>query len=188
MVAKSKIHVKKSATTNLMQLPKSRHIPISGDIFAAKMISRGWLIGRVIKHNIRNRFADGCVLLYVYAGVRDVIDNVQTPIVPKLLIRPMLMCDNVLWKRGLVVHVRNEVLQTNEVLRRHIFRSFSVVKDADTGEDVCYPYVNEEGKRLSRPRKDEIVGEDGFAGWRTFDDEISSALNVPLHPSGEVHK
>jgi hypothetical protein len=160
--------------TNFMQLRKSRHKPVPGDIFAGNILRQRWIVGRVIRCGFTHATAQNCVLLYVYRLCPTDLMSIVTPILPELLIPPFFMLSNMLWTRGMVTHIRNSPLQASEVLPRHVFRSMTVHK-----------YVNEEGKPVSPPTSNEIVGVDAYRGWGSIDDEVSRALDVPLHPAGE---
>lgn len=160
--------------TNFMQLRKSRHKPAPGDIFAGNILGKRWVVGRVIRAGFAHGTTRNCVLLYIYRSQPSDMQKIQTPILPDLLIPPMFMLSNMLWTRGMVTHIRTSQLQVNEVLPRHVFRSMTVHK-----------YVDEEGNPVSPPFCDEIVGVDAYRGWGSFDDEVSRALGVPLHPAGE---
>jgi hypothetical protein len=168
---KNDISMKTADKTNFMQLPKSRHKPAAGDIFAGSILGERWVIGRVIRSGFAHGTASNCLLLYLYRLQVPDLQKIETPLLPDLLIPPFFMLSNMLWTRGMVVHVRNAPLHTREVLPRHVFRSMTM-----------HEYVDEEGEPVEPPEPGEVVGKDCFRGWGSLDDEVSGALGVPLHP------
>lgn len=165
------IAIKTAEKTNFMRLPKSRHKPLPGDVFAGNILGDRWVVGRVIRSGFANGTANNCILLYVYRMQVSELQSIETPIPPDLLVPPFYMLSNMLWTRGMVVHVRNSPLAASEVLPRHVFRSATILDE----------YVNEEGDVVSPPTAGEVVGVDAFRGWESLDDEISRALGLPIH-------
>ncbi len=164
------IAMKSAKKTNFMQLTKSRHKPLPGDVFAGNILGDHWVVGRVIRSGFANGTAKNCILLYVYRMQVSELHGIEIPIPPDLLVPPFYMLSNMLWTRGMVIHLRNSPLTPSEVLSRHVFRSMSE-----------YEYVNEEGDPVSPPAAGEVVGVDAFEGWASFDDEVSRALGLPIH-------
>ncbi|MCC5619690.1 hypothetical protein LC605_32630, partial [Nostoc sp. CHAB 5836] len=100
--------------------------------------------------------------------------KIKFPIKPILLIPPFRMLSNMLWTRGYVINIRNEPIQNVELLPRHVFESMTI-----------HRYVDEYGKPVPPPKDGDVVGNDSFEGWGSFDSKISNAIGVAAHPSHE---
>lgn len=151
---------------NLQPLQRSQDKPVSGDVFAMHLRSRGWLFGRVIATDARVGFMeDPSLLLYVYRQVQDEC-RVPNDLSPKLLIPPQLT-SSLPWSKGLFTTIAHVPLRKEHVLPVHCF--YDVVRKR---------YYNERNREL--PKRTEPCGIYALTTVDGIDDEISRALGVKV--------
>jgi Immunity protein 26 len=154
-------------TTNLEVLRPSRLRPIAGDVFALRL-GGAFRFGRVISTEAMAGWnLPGANLIYVfrYCSTEAVVPSRAELTVTKLLVSPM-MTNKLPWSRGYFQTLTNLPIEAGEALPRHCFRS--------SGGRFYDEMTNE------LPGPVEPVGDWGLHSFRTIDDEVSSALGIPL--------
>lgn len=152
---------------NLALLTKSRHVPTIGDTFVMRPPDGRFLFGRVIDTDANPLGVGGGALIYVYRVRAPAKLPVPELLRGELLVPPMIT-NRQPWSRGYFEHVENRPLTSMDRLPRHCFR------------DARGWYFDQTGARLDGPT--EPVGTWGLHSYRTIDDEISKALDIPLAP------
>jgi Immunity protein 26 len=156
-------------TTNLEILRPSRVRPKVGDVFALRL---GGLFrfGRVISTEAMAGWnMPGANLIYVFtyaATEADVPDRAELT-TARLLVSP-IMTNRLPWSRGYFQTLINLPIEAGEALPRHCFRS-------SAGR-----FYDEWTNELEGPI--EPVGDWGMGSFRTIDDDVSSAVGLPLAP------
>lgn len=149
-----------------MVIRPSRHKPQVGDLFVLNMLGKRWIAGRVIRTDADALVPNSDLLLYFYRVEPTGPDNIATPIKPDLLIPPILS-SALGWRRGYYMHIRNNPLQAQELLPRHVF------------EDNLFP------KTLSQnmiSKLEASVPEEG--GVEVDEGEIVVGVLGPAHQDG----
>lgn len=149
-------------------LRKSRRAPEVGDIFLLNPPGT-YLYGRVIRTDANPLGVGGGILVYVY-GIRSSAPRPIPDLLRSDLLVPPMMTNRIPWSRGFFEFLENRSLTRFDVLEQHCFRGY-------LGRDL---HADEFGTELRRPV--EPVGEFGLHSYRTIDDEISTALGIPLAP------
>ena len=153
---------------NLRVLKKSRHIPQAGDIFVMQLPDTHYLFGRVINTNANPLGVGEAILIYIY----DIQMNTPYPIPcfidSKLLVPPM-MTNRLPWTKGYFMHLDHRTLEKKETLGQHCFF-----------DDIRNCYRDEYGNKIKKCI--EPIGDWGLDSYRTIDDAISEALEIPLAP------
>jgi hypothetical protein len=154
---------------NLQVLKKTRRKPEAGDIFAMlPPDAGGYLFGRVIQTNANPLGVGGGILIYVYQPRSQGKETVPVLFRDQLLIPPMIT-NRLGWSRGYFEFLEHHDLGRMDRLRQHCFK------------DSRGLFFDEQGSRLTTEVPP--VGEWGLHSYRTIDDEISSALGIPLSVS-----
>lgn len=154
--------------TNLRILRPSRKRIRPGDVFALQPREQTYLLGRIISTEARIGPMQDVVLLYVYRTRFTSMPDAQRFPHDDLLVSP-IMTNRLPWTRGYFENVGHWDLDSADVLDQHCFQ------DAERGM-----YFDEFSNELPGPI--EPVGDWGLHSYRTIDDEVSSALGIPLAP------
>jgi hypothetical protein len=150
--------------TNLRVLKPSRKRIKEGDIFAFSVDGKRYFFGRVIRTDVKVGLLPKGILIYLYKA--SSMDRRQIPVLRKEeLLVPPLATNTLPWRRGYFEAVSSEPLTSADVLPRHCFRS------------VSGRYFDECGNPLESPV--EPVGEFSLQSFRTIDDQVSDALEIP---------
>lgn len=155
-----------------MVIRPSRHKPQVGDLFVLNMLGKRWIAGRVIRTDADALVPNSDLLLYFYRVEPTGPDNIATPIKPDLLIPPILS-SALGWRRGYYMHIRNNPLQAQELLPRHVF------------EDNLFPkgdprrFCDEYRKPVAPPEPGLPSGPFGMFGYSAVDTLLSHALGIP---------
>ena len=151
---------------NLKELKKSRKKIVEGDIFALLLPNNTYLFGRVISTIASIGPMENCNLIYIYRDVSDDIKNVPELTPENLLVAP-IMTNNLPWRKGYFEVVQSKALNISDKLKQHCFHCSFNGKFYDE-------YSNQLEKAV------EPVGIWALHSYRTIDDEISTALGIPL--------
>jgi len=116
----------------LDRLPRSRHNPAKGDIFASHAPTLGWIFGRVIAVNAayqrwKSVPQDG-ILLYIFRQYHAEPNPPDRLFVDELLLPPIISVPT-LWNRGVVRHLSNRPFELGELLPIHCFEDRSAAGD-----------------------------------------------------------
>jgi hypothetical protein len=149
---------------NLKVLKKTRHAPQPGDIFVMQPDDH-FLFGRVINTQANPLGVGGGILVYIYS-TRSHSKLPPPNISPTQLLVPPLITNRQPWSKGYFEHVGNQPLGTEDVLKQHCF------------VDTRGWFFDHMGSRLREQHHP--VGQWGLHSYRTIDDDISKALNIPL--------
>ena len=158
-----------SDNMNLRALTPSRKKLLAGDVFAMMPADGRYLFGRVISTRAMIGPMKGCVLIYIYRLRRDTKDlPMSSKLRPDQLLLPPLMTNHLPWARGYFETVAHLPLEPGDMLRPHCFRRYD-------GQ-----YFDEANHKLAGPVGP--VGDWALHSYRTIDDELSKALDIPLAP------
>ncbi len=155
---------------NLKVLKRSRHKPKAGDIFVMEPPDGLYLFGRVINTEAEIGPIKNCNLLYIY----NIRAENKLPI-PELsvkdLLLPPMMTNALGWTRGYFEHLENRSLTKKDVLKQHCFF-----------DDFRKCYYDEYGNKIRKPifLSHKKIDDLGLHSYRTIDDDISTALGIPL--------
>lgn len=150
---------------NLSVLGRTRRSPVEGDIFAMRPVDRRFLFGRVISTSADPLGVGGGILIYIYRAQSQEKTKVPELLRGQLLVPPMIT-NKLPWTKGYFEFIENRPLGGLDRLHQHCFK------------DSRGWYLDERGTRLPGPV--EPVGQWGVHSYRTIDDEVSSALGLPL--------
>ena len=152
---------------NLAVLRKTRPVLDPGDIFVMRPPDGAFLYGRVIAIDASIGPIKPCVLIYVYRA-----RSTETSRIPELLRRqllvPPIMTNRRPWTMGYFEPMEKRPLQPLDRVPQHCF------------EDSRGWYFDEHSNRLAK--RVDPVGSRGLDSFRTIDDAISRALDIPLAP------
>ena len=127
--------------------------------------------GRVIRDDASVFTDTPCLLLYFFRGLLD-----EMAIPPRAalqtseLLVPPVLTNRLPWSRGYFETLGNLAFDTGEILPTHSFRSH-------TRRDPTY--FDEQRRRVEPV---EPIGDWGLHSFRTIDDLLSRALDLPLAP------
>lgn len=152
---------------NLQVLKKTMRWPRVGDVFAMKPPDGDYLFGRVAATDANPLGVGGAILLYIYR-VRAAEKTPVPPLLRGQMLVPPLMTNKRPWTQGYFETVEQRAMTPMDRLSQHCFR------------DSFGRYFDEYGNTLDGPVG--VVGQWGLHSYRTIDDEISSALGIPLAP------
>jgi len=127
-----------------------------------------FLYGRVIDANANPLGVGRGVLVYIYRARSRQKLEVPVLLRDQLLVPPM-MTNAQPWTKGYFEHLYNQPLKSGDRWPQHCFR-----------DNLRSIYRDENGNRLERATGP--VGQWGLHSFRTIDDEISTALGIPLAP------
>jgi len=156
--------------TNMRILKPSRKKPRAGDVFVLQMPDERYSFGRVISTAAMVSGRMPAQLIYVFktrSGSKDLPDRSELRC-DRLLVPPM-MTNLLPWSRGYLETVEHIPLEAEDVLNQHCFYS-----------SLSRKYFDEFGSELPAPI--EPVGQAGLHSFRTIDDAVSAALDIPLVP------
>lgn len=151
-------------------LRRSRKKPQPGDIFVFKMPKFDYVFGRVICTDAEVDRIPGLILIYIYKAFSK--DKNKIPQLDKnnLLVPPIIMNWQG-WLQGYFETILNKPITKDDVLPKHCFKSTILKK---------LRYLDEYNNELSNPI--EPCGQYGVSNHRVTDDEVSTALDIPLAP------
>jgi hypothetical protein len=155
------------AWTNLRVLRPSRKPPRPGDIFVLKPDDYRYVFGRVIRTEVNVGGFPGGILIYIYGPTSSRKDRVPALDRDDLLLPP-LATNRLPWVRGYFQTIATSPLKDSDILAVHCFRSSS-------GD-----YFDEMGNPLRGPIG--RVGEFALQSYRSVDDLVSDALDIPKVP------
>ena len=151
---------------NLRVLEASRHRPSAGDVFVMHPAGMDYLFGRVVSTDANPLGVGGGILIYVYRATSA--NKTDVPVLDRDgLVIPPLITNALPWRRGYFEHVCFRPLTATDVLPEHRFR------DPLTGA-----FRDERGNVA--PATPLPCGVWGLHSFRTIDDELSTALGLPL--------
>ena len=150
---------------NLAVLKRTRRPPKAGDVFVMQPPDGQYLFGRVIDTDVDPLGVGGAVLIYIYRSRSAAKTQIPNLLRGQLLVPP-LMTNKQPWTKGYFQHLETRPLTTMDRLTAHCFK------------DSSGRYFDEAGNQLKSAV--EPVGEWGLHSYRTIDDEVSEALNIPL--------
>ena len=152
---------------NLAVLKRTRRSPQAGDVFVMQPPDGQYLFGRVVETDANPLGVGGAVLVYIYRG-RSASKTEIPDLLRGQLLTPPLMTNRQPWTKGYFEHLETRPMTAMDRLPAHCFK------------DTYGRYFDEAGNQLTSAV--EPVGEWGLHSYRTIDDEISKALNIPLAP------
>ena len=150
---------------NLAVLKRTRRPPKVGYIFAMQPPDRKYLFGRVIDTDADPLGVGGAVLIYIYRGRSADKSEIPALLRSQLLVPP-IMTNRQPWTKGYFETVESRPMTPMDRLPQHCFK------------DSIGRYFDESGNPLPEPT--DPTGRWGLHSFRTIDDEISGALNIPL--------
>lgn len=139
-----------------------------GDIFAMHVPPKGWLFGRVVKPIA---YMDENIIVYIYNTVQCEPHPIPDLDRTKLLIPPFITFDS--WIGQYVVTLERRPLQPGDAYERHCFQSAPTT------------YWDEHFQPVAEHFEPWCDG--GLVPPLSFDDEISTALGIPLVPEDQKH-
>ena len=151
--------------TNIRVLSPSRKRRRAGDIFALQVRDGEYLFGRLVSTEARVGGFPNCHLIYIYKTVSSDKKNIPELKVSDILLPPIAINQKP-WTLGYFECVGYRPLQKSDLLDRHCF--FDGNK-----------YFDERGEEIPRPHS-EPISEDALHSYRSFDDVLSIALELPL--------
>ena len=159
-----------------VQTPSRKRLK-AGDIFAIKMLDKGYLFGRVIRTDALGAeivFGEPgmgkFIIIYIYKGLHESKEPIPDLRKEDLLIPPMIT-NRLAWSRGYFETVESRELEEDDLYHPHCF---SVGKP---GSSVGR-YVDEYGNMLDREYPPS--GFAGLTGYAGVDARISDALGLPI--------
>ncbi len=151
---------------NLAVQTKSRRRPEVGDIFVLSPAGRKYLFGRVIATDANPLGVGDGILIYIYRNEETAKTAPPSLKVADLLVPP-LITNSLPWSRGYFEHVCSRSLAKEDLLPQHCF--WDCVRNV---------HRDEYGKAIAQPTQP--AGVWGLHSYETIDDEVSSALGIPL--------
>ena len=151
---------------NLRVLKRSRRQPEVGDVFAMQMGDAPFHFGRVISTNANPLGVGSGILVYFYQATSACKTSVP-PLDPKRLLIPPLITNKLPWSQGYFEHIQTVPIAISEVLPQHRF--WDPLKEV---------FRDEQGNLAMDPSVPCSTW--GLHSFRTIDDELSKALNMPL--------
>jgi hypothetical protein len=162
--------MKEPVITDLQLLTPSRKTPKAGDIFVFRPITRGYFFGRVVAMDAMITSMKDCTLLYLFGLESETKQPPARLLVDDLLVPP-LMTNRLPWSRGYFETVAHRAFAPGERLPMHCFR--------EPGRTPVR-YWDEYNHQLLG--KVEPCGIHALKSYRTIDDAVSEALDIPLVP------
>ena len=151
---------------NLEVLQPTTRKPELGDIFVLKPRGRDFYFGRVMLFD--TALARGYPVVYVYNATARNPQSIPALRPDALLIAPQAV-NYLPWHRGYFQTIANKPIDPSDLLQTHCFY-----------DPVSQSCKDEFGKILADSV--EPCGTFGIGSYRTIDDSISTALNLPLTP------
>lgn len=134
---------------------------VPGDVFEIRLPTKRSIVGRVAMSPIDFGVTKGCILIYIYKDLMQSIESVRFPKEPELLF-PTMFVLNVFWHKGIFRHLYNRPLTSQDLLKRHVFKTFTKIAECD-----------EYGMPLTKPISNyETYGYWRLEGWKTLDDNL----------------
>ena len=157
--------------TNLRVIKRSRKKPEPGDVFAMRVSDGSYLFGRVIESEMPRTRAPmpGSNLIYVYRDRSQTPEPVLDDLRPDRLLIPPVFINRKPWTRGYFLTVAHQELTGNDVLPQHCF-----------WDALRKHHVDEQLNVL--PQELSPCGVWGLSSYRSLDDKISDALDIPRAP------
>ena len=152
--------------TNMQILKPTRRPLSAGDVFALRPSERHpYYFGRIIR---ADAVIEGmpAVLIYLYNAAAEEMLAIPALRRDELLVPP-LFTNRLPWRRGYFTTVGTAPLTRWDTLPNHIFR-----------DSLKGGFVDENGRPTPDPRQP--VEQFGLHSFRTIDDRVSLALNIPL--------
>lgn len=165
----------KSLSTNILPGKKTRRKPEPGDIFSFQMeqFPERFYYGRVVATDTKiGNMSVGIVNLFYVYKTFSLHESDIPSLKPSDLLLPPLGTNDIPWKRGYFKVIKSMPIAEGDLLPVHCF--YSPSRDR---------YVDEYGNQLAGPV--EPVGFNGVSGLLGIDNDISSALGVPIKPDFE---
>lgn len=152
---------------NLKVLNPSRKKVWPGDIFVMQIHGQEqYIFGRLISLDVAVGVMTGCHLIYIYNAFSDHKEDIP-PLDKNNLLIPPAMTNRQPWLKGYFETVESRELSIEDCLEQHCFLCHFDGKYYDDKNNVL-------------PHRYEPCGEYGVGSYRTIDDDISTALGVPL--------
>jgi len=154
--------------TNMQVLKPSHKRLVAGDVFRVGLPDASFIFGRVIRVDLPRESAPvpGANLVYGYRQRIDSSEPDLAALTPDELLIPPLFINRLPWSRGYFETVLHLPLKRTDLLAQLCFRRSNGT------------YLDENGEPLRAERQP--CGTWGLNSFRTFDDEISEALRIPL--------
>ncbi|MGA8789008.1 MAG: Imm26 family immunity protein [Paenarthrobacter sp.] len=156
--------------TNMRILKPSRKKNKAGSVFVLQMPDGWFSFGRLVNTDVNAGMGPGAQLIYVFkfrSKFKDLPERAELRS-DQLLLSP-IMTNRLPWSRGYFETIAEIPFEEGEILKQHCFR-----------DSVFDRYRDEQGNEL--PESVEPVGRYGLHSFRTIDDAISKALDIPLIP------
>ncbi len=151
-----------------------------------------FLFGRVVRTLTRS---DRLALVYVFRYLATGPIAPARLLVSDLLIPPATI-NRIGWSRGFLSTIDNRPFEAGERLTTHYFRGLDPEPSAGQGRSrirralgrflpqrgIDAAFEDEDGQPLGQPPPGTPIGEAGIGNYRTLDDQVSTALGIPLAP------
>ncbi len=153
---------------NMSILKKSRKSLEGGDIFVyqIKSLDDRYFFGRVIRTDAIIGGFNDTVLIYLYKNTSPE-KNVIPDLSRKALLIPPIATNTRPWTMGYFEVVSSSLLLPNDILVQHCFK-----------DSLRNRYYDADGNLLEKAVLP--IGTYGLHSFKTIDDAISKALNIPL--------
>jgi hypothetical protein len=159
--------------TNMRVLNPSRKKNRAGSVFALQMLDGLFSFGRLVKTDVNAGFGPGAQLIYVfkYRSESKELPH-RSEVRAERLLLPPLMTNRLPWSRGYFETIAEMPFEDGDVLKQHCFYSSTFDK-----------YFDEYADELLQPV--DPVRMYGLESYRTIDDAVSKALDIPLVPEDQ---
>jgi hypothetical protein len=154
---------------NIKQTRKSRRKLEVGDVFSFQIENDGFHWGQIVSVTANVGGFENCILIYLYKIKTKTLDNLPILKVSDLLLPP-IATNELPWKKGYFVFVKNRVLKPEDLLPVHCFKSIA-----------RGTYFDDHGTPLKKAH--EPCGINGLDSYSSIDDKVSEVLGIKLAPS-----
>lgn len=155
---------------NLSELQKSSAQPKAGDVFVFQLraLPDRYFFGRVMRTDVSFGPLKNMPMIYLYRT--NQATKLPVPALSKTeLLTPPIATNALPWSKGYFETVASIPVHKDDLLERHCFK------------DSRGRFFDDDG-RPTTPVASLPIGDYGLHSYRTIDDAISKALNIPLAP------